>query len=119
MILCRVPCPGHTAKTCLCRVPDRRHTAKVVSLPWARSAHTAKPASLIPFQRLPQTLTHHTRHTRTLLAPPRLPRLLAAALAPSARRRHAPARRCRTPARSPTAARPLSVFTAKPAKGYP
>ena len=27
MILCRVPCPGHTAKTCLCRVPDRGHTA--------------------------------------------------------------------------------------------
>ncbi|KAG2534177.1 hypothetical protein PVAP13_9NG032573 [Panicum virgatum] len=116
MILCRVPCSGHTAKTCLCRVPDRRHTTKVVSLPWARSAHTAKPASLIPFQRLPQTLTHHTRHTRTLLAPPRSRPPLPHASTLACRRSHARspphtgapppharphARPRRTPARSP------------------
>ncbi|KAG2651600.1 hypothetical protein PVAP13_1NG291676 [Panicum virgatum] len=86
MILCCVPCPGHTAKTCLCRVPDRRHTTKVVSLSWARSAHTASDT--------------HTPHTHSACA---------AALAPPVRRRRAPVRRCRTPACSPTAARPRAA----------
>ena len=87
-------------------------------MPWARSAYMAKPASLIPFQRLPQTLTHHTRHTRTLLEPPRSPRPHAAAALPPAAAacQHA----CPPPlARTLAAARPSAVRAAPLPRGPP